>query len=100
MEGGCTKTGKINSRYKKKDACRFATDRLSNPQAECKDIPTLRYSTPQYKDYLDKYIVNGRHVVRKITIELFQERLIKHFDILFKKNTVKWHKGNKTKSVV
>ena len=35
---------------------------------------------------------NGERVVRKLPLDVFQERLVHHFDIRFKENELAWPK--------
>ena len=46
-------------------------------------------------DFFDKYTRNGKRIVRKIPLDVFQERLIHHFDIRFKRNDIIWPKRSK-----
>ena len=43
--------------------------------------------------------VGGKRVVSKMTLELFQNRLIEHFDIQFKNNAINWPSRIQTPSV-
>ena len=40
------------------------------------------------------YTKNNCRVVRKMSLELFKQCLINHFDIRFKRNDIKWSKIN------
>ena len=42
--------------------------------------------------HYNKYEVNGKRVVSKMLLSLFQNRLIEHFDICFKRNDLQWPK--------
>jgi hypothetical protein len=45
----------------------------------------------EYDDnYFDKYTVENKRQVAKLPLKIFQERLIHHFDIRFKKNDIQW----------
>ena len=45
----------------------------------------------EYNDnYFDKYTVENKRQVAKLPLKIFQERLIHHFDIRFKKNNIQW----------
>ena len=47
----------------------------------------------QYDDtFFKKYTVDGKRQVSKIPLKVFQERLIHHFDIRFKRNDIQWPK--------
>jgi len=50
----------------------------------------------EYEDnFFNKYSVEGKRVVSKLPLNVFQERLIHHFDIRFKKNDIEWPKRKK-----
>ena len=51
--------------------------------------------TKYEKDYFKKYSLGGKRVVSKIPLDIFQERLIHHFDIRFKNNDIKWPQRKK-----
>ena len=38
----------------------------------------------------DKYTVNGKGIVSKMPLFVFQKRLVEHFDIRFKQNVIVW----------
>ena len=42
------------------------------------------FRTPSGNRFV-KYEVDGKRIVRKMPLHLFQERLVEHFDIRFKK---------------
>ena len=76
------------------NAIPFAIDRLISNKQEVTNSNYTHYS----KDYFQKYSLNGKRVVAKLPLEVFQERLIHHFDIRFKKNDIKWPQRKKNKS--
>ena len=41
---------------------------------------------------LDKYAIDGAHIVSKISLSLFKEALVQHFNIRFQKNDIIWPK--------
>jgi len=69
----------------------FALTRLN--RLSTANIPT-NY-TEYNENYFNKYTVDGKRVVNKIPQKVFQERLIHHFDIRFKKNDIQWPKRKK-----
>ena len=36
----------------------------------------------------DKYTINGKRIVKNMPLSIFQDRLVEHFDIRFKKNDI------------
>ena len=38
----------------------------------------------------DKYVSNGKRIVRKMSLALFRQCLVNHFDIRFKRNDIIW----------
>ena len=52
----------------------------------------INKGTEYEEDFFDKYTRNGKRVVRKLPLNVFQERLIHHFDIRFLKNDLAWPK--------
>ena len=53
--------------------------------------------TKYEKNFFNKYSLGGKRVVSKLPLEIFQERLIHHFDIRFKNNDIKWPQRKKQK---
>ena len=71
----------------------FALTRLNRLSST--KVPT---NYTEYPDkYFNKYSVDNKRHVSKIPLEIFQERLIHHFDIRFKKNDIQWPKRKKNK---
>ena len=66
----------------------FSINRLTKHRSEPKISKGENYST----NFFDKHTVNGKRVVQKMPLQVFQERLVHHFDIRFKNNDVKWPK--------
>ena len=66
----------------------FALTRLNRLSST--NIPT-NY-TEYDANYFNKYTVDNKCQVSKIPLKVFQERLIHHFDIRFKKNDIQWPK--------
>ena len=50
------------------------------------DNEIIRNGTEHPEDYFDKHTKNGKRIVRKLPLKVFQERLIHHFDMHFKRN--------------
>ena len=48
----------------------------------------------------DKYTVNGKRIVKKIPLSIFQDRLVEHFDIRFKKNDIVWPRRINTPAAI
>ena len=64
------------------------------------DGDVIQKGTEYPPNFWNKYIINDKRVVRKLPLKVFQERLIHHFDIRFKKNNLSWPKrSRKTKTV-
>lgn len=84
---------KMNSSSRKvNEKLPFALDRLTRN----KENVTNNHTTYQ-KDYFKKYSLGGKRVVSKIPLDIFQERLVHHFDLRFKKNDIKWPQRKKRK---
>ena len=66
----------------------FSMQRL-NRHEEDNDI---RRGTHYVEGFFDKYTKDGKRVVRKMPLQVFQERLVHHFDIRFKRNDLSWPK--------
>lgn len=56
------------------------------------DNEIIRKGTEYPNDFFNKYTMNGKRLVRKLPLKVFQERLIHHFDIRFKMNSLSWPK--------
>ena len=69
----------------------FSMERLNRHKDDANTIKTSKYDV----NHFDKYTKNGKRVVRKMPLDLFQERLIHHFDIRFKRNDIIWPKRTK-----
>lgn len=69
----------------------FSMKRLNRHQ----ENQTIHSGFKYDDNYFNKYTKNGKRIVRKIPLEVFQERLIHHFDIRFKNNDLTWPKRNK-----
>jgi hypothetical protein len=64
----------------------FSMERLNRNRSNVNMI-----HIPKYDDnFFKKYTINGKRIVRKIPLDIFQERLIHHFDIRFKRNDIIW----------
>ena len=59
------------------------------------DDEVIRKGTEYPEVFFDKYTKNGKRVVRDLPLNVFQERLVHHFDIRFKKNDIAWPKRRK-----
>ena len=73
---------KMNYR-KVDDVIPFALQRLTNNKKSSSNY--TRYETDHFK----KYSIGGKRIVSKIPLDIFQERLIHHFDLCYKKNDIK-----------
>ena len=56
------------------------------------DDEMIRKGTECPQDCFNKHTINGKRVVRKLPLKVFQERLIHHFDTRFKMNSLSWPK--------
>jgi hypothetical protein len=79
-----------------KIATPFAVNRLNRHEGENNNIN----ATDPVGDKFQKYTVDGKRVLRKMPLDMFQERLIHHFDIRFKKKNIEWPKRLGTPSVL
>ena len=52
------------------------------------------------KTSADKYTINGKRVVKNMSLSIFQDRLVEHFDIRFKKNDIVWPRRINTPAVI
>ena len=71
----------------------FAIQRLTRHSLE----PTIAKGRSYSENFFDKYTVNGKRVVRKMPLSVFQERLVHNFDIRFKNNDIVWPKRKSRK---
>ena len=69
----------------------FAINRLTNHPSENNVARNTEYPV----NFFNKYSVNGRRIVSKMPLNVFQERLIHHFDIRFKNNDIQWPQRSK-----
>ena len=60
------------------------------------DNEEIRPGTDYGENFFEKYSQQGKRVVRKMPLQIFQERLVHHFDIRFKRNDLAWPKRKKT----
>ena len=60
------------------------------------DNEEIRPGTDYDENFFEKYSQQGKRVVRKMPLLIFQERLVHHFDIRFKRNDLAWPKRKKT----
>ena len=86
-----TGTSMNSSGRKVNDVIPFALQRLNSNDKSSSNH--TRYE----KDFFKKYSLDGNRVVSKLPLDIFQERLIHHFDLRFKKNDIKWPKRKKKK---
>ena len=61
------------------------------------NIPQAIDTPPIHPSTFDEYTIHGKRIVRKMTLALFRQCLINHFDIRFQNNSIKWPKQFKTK---
>jgi hypothetical protein len=73
----------------------FSIERLNRHSNE----PNSSNATKYEDNFFDKYSNNGKRIVRKLPMHIFQERLIHHFDIRFKKNDIVWPKRTKPDNI-
>jgi hypothetical protein len=70
------------------DEVPFAIERLTREHEQ----GTKSTRTVYRQSFFDKYSVNNKRIVSKMPLKLFQDRLIQHFDIRFKRNDISWPK--------
>ena len=51
-------------------------------------------------DCFTKYTFNGKRIVSKMSLSLFQNCLVNHFDIRFKQNDICWPQSKRKPSVI
>ena len=91
--------GKEYHKHKKK-ALLFTLKRLYSKDSRANSNVVIESDTTmKIKSYM-KYTVDGKRVIHKMPLSIFQERLIEHFDIRFKRNTIVWLTRFKTPSVI
>ena len=73
----------------------FSMQRLNRHSNDPKSNNATKYDDK----FFDKYTTNGKRIVRKLPMSIFQERLIHHFDIRFKRNDIIWPKRTKPDNV-
>ena len=66
----------------------FSMQRLNRHEENVEIRPGTEYK----EGFFDKHSKNGKRVVRNLPLDVFQERLIHHFDIRFKRNELAWPK--------
>ena len=74
----------------------FAVDRLNRHEDENEEVNATETGSNEF----GKYTVDGKRIVRKMPLKVFQERLIHHFDIRFKNKDIEWPKRLRTPTVV
>ena len=78
----------------------FAMRRLSRltqgNEGNIRNVPRASLNMTSFM----KYTVNGKRVICKMPLHKFQNRLIEHFDIRFKQNTIVWPQRMKTPTVI
>ena len=98
-EGVASHWEKINEKYKKNATqTSFAVSRLGrkfyngeiNTENEFKHT-----SASPSSDCFKKYTANGKRIVSKMPLSLFQNCLFNHFDIRFKQNDICWPQSNR-----
>ena len=94
--GACSNWETSNTNYEKRNQGKLAINRLNNPSVGCREKDTVQANDCN----LDEYEVNNIRIVRNMPIEIFQAKLIEHFDIRFKRNSIKWPSRCKTKSTI
>ena len=76
----------MHEKKNKKTNTPFAINRLTNHPSENNVASITDYSG----NYFNQFSTNGKRIVSKMLLKVFQERLIHHFDIKFKMNDIKW----------
>ena len=76
----------MHEKKNKKTNTPFAINRLTNHPSENNVASITDYSG----NYFNQFSANGKRIVSKMLLKVFQERLIHHFDIKFKMNDIKW----------
>ena len=94
--GTCSNWETIHTNYEKQNQGQFAISRLNNPIVGCRENETVQANAWN----LDEDKVSNIQIVRKIPIEIFQAKLIEHFDIIFKRNNIRWPSRCKNKSTI
>ena len=97
--------GKLSTWGKNYNKCNrrsmpFALQRLHSNTKKCNDIEIDSNELPTNKSTYDKYTIDGKRVVKNMPLSIFQDRLVEHFDIRFKKNDIVWPKRMKTPSAI
>ena len=92
--GACCNWEIINDNYEKRNQGKVAKNHLNNPSVGHRENKTVQDNDCN----LNAYEVNNAQIVRKMPIEIFQVKLIEHFDMRFKRNAIKWPSRCKTKS--
>ena len=89
-EGKTSEWEKSNNEFNKKFKGRFAINRLHRSHDESdKDTANVRGRSISTEDFR-KYVVDGKRVVKLMPLEIFQERLVEHFDIRYKQKSIVW----------
>ena len=63
----------------------FSLRRLNNPETTNPCDPVPENNVQYRKHHYDKYMVDGKRVLSKMPLSIFQEHVVGHFDIGFKK---------------
>ena len=84
--GACSNWETSNSNCEKRNQGKFAMHRLNNPI-----FGSIEKETVQANDCnIDEFEVRNKWIARKMSIEIFQGKLIEHFDMQLKRNAIKW----------
>ena len=94
--GACSNWNKINSNCEKQNKGKFVINRLNNPNIGWKEKDTVQANNWN----IDEYEFNDRRIVRNMPIDIFQQKLIEHFDIRFKRKSIKWPSQCKSPSII
>ena len=73
--------------------CSISVQRLTSHPSERNSIRR----TNCLDDYFNQCMVDGKRVVAKMPLKVFQERLTHNFDMRFKNNDIKWPKRKSNK---
>ena len=82
----------------------FAINRLNRnlvgSEVEVQNVVIENNSVTNSNINFSKYTVDGKRVVSMLPLDLFQERLIHHFDIRFKRNDLQWPNRTRTSRTI
>ena len=89
-EGKTSDWEKSKNEFNKKFKGRFAINRLHGSQNQRENDSAREESNSAHTQDFEKYVVDGKRVVKLMPLEIFQERLVEHFDIRYKQKSIVW----------